>query len=87
VTTEEEVSRYERLREAALGTVGGTNGNYGLALLVSRGMVAWLGALASYVPERAAVARGTASACGEDVRDKGEEITQILTSMAFGVVR
>jgi hypothetical protein len=87
VTKEEEVTMYERLREAALGTGGGTNSDYGRALLVSRGMVAWLRALASYAPQRSEVIGRGGSACGEEIRDRGEEITQVLIGMAYSAVR
>jgi hypothetical protein len=83
MTKEDEVAMYERLREAALGSVGGTNGDYGRALLVSRGVAPWLRALASYVPERSEVVRGRDSACVGEVRDRKEAITQVLIGMAL----
>ena len=83
---EEEVSAYERLRQEALGA-SGEEGGHGRALLVGRGMAAWLRAFASYPGVASDRARRKEPWSVEESASMNAEITQILTNMVFAVLR
>jgi hypothetical protein len=85
VPREEEVCAYERLRRHAVCATEGLGGNQGEALLVNRGMFAWLRALESYVPVGSASANKVSLSSLEVPSDLSAEITQILTNMVFAV--
>jgi len=85
VSKEEEVSAYEGLRRRALEAAAGKGESHGWALLVGRGMVAWLRALSSYAPLGSATASKTPVARVEEATGLSAEITRILTNMAFAV--
>lgn len=77
----EAITRYEDLRQDVLDEAGG--GGAGLALFISRGMVAWMRAWASYVPARQGpplqpVPRAPVS------NDLRAQVTQLLVAMVLG---
>jgi hypothetical protein len=81
---EEEVSGYERLRCRALGAAGKSGEGHGWSLLVARGMLAWLGALASYGAVAFSPERGRESGRDGEVPALGADIIRVLTNMALG---
>jgi hypothetical protein len=83
----EEVGTYEQIRQIALDRAEGKNGDYGCAVLINRGMAAWLRALGEYTPVRTVRPRSTEPARGEDVPELREEIVGVLIRMAFPVAR
>jgi hypothetical protein len=85
ITKEEVVSQYEVLRRQALESTEGRGSGYGWALLATRGMIAWLRALASYAPLSPQSQK--TSECPSVVESRGlsEEITHILTNMALSI--
>ena len=85
VSKEEEVSAHEWLRRRALEAAAEKGESHGWALLVGRGMVAWLRALSSYAPLGSATAKRTPVARVEEATDLSPEITRILTNMVFAV--
>jgi hypothetical protein len=85
--TKEEVVTYEELRQTALARPGRKNGDYGHAVLISRGVAAWLRALSSYAPRKGVRLRKTEPARGEHLSDVKAEMTEVLIRMAFSVAR
>jgi hypothetical protein len=78
-------SEYEELRRVALGGSGGLHGGVGFALLLRRGMAAWMDAcLTAAVPSRPpSVPRQEFCAVPPDLRG---EVAQVLAAMALGRV-
>jgi hypothetical protein len=76
-------SEYEELRRVALGESGGLHGGVGFALLLRRGMAAWMDAcLKAALPSRAqSVPRRDSCAVPPELRG---EVAQVLAAMALG---
>lgn len=74
---------YEQLRCRALGAAQEHGEGHGWSLLVSRGMLGWLRALASYGPVVSSPERGRESASDREVPALGAEIIHVLTNMAL----
>jgi len=83
IAKEEVVSQYEVLRRQALTATAGRGSGYGWALLASRGMIAWLRALASYAPVRPEKERSSECPSVLESSGLGEEITNVLANMAL----
>ncbi len=80
---EEEVSGYELLRRRAVGSLEAKGEGYGWSLLVSRGMLAWLRAFASYAPIGSLTERRRESGMDGELPVLGAEIIQVLTNLVL----
>jgi len=79
------LAQYEALRRDALETPAGRAG-HGLALLLTRGLPAWLAALATLVPHRPAAppgATGPAAAAPRVPSAVRAELTTVLAGMVL----
>ena len=76
---------YERLRRCALGQATGALGEPGLALLMRRGLRAWIEARGDDATTNStAVAPSTNCSLAADIRG---ELTHLVATMALGVAR
>jgi len=80
---EEEVSGYELLRRRAVGSLEEKGDGYGWSLFVSRGMLAWLRAFASYAPIGSLRERRAEPGMDGELPVLGAEIIQVLTNMVL----
>ncbi len=74
------VDRYEELRGQALGLGGLVAGGRGWALLVRRGMLAWIRAWSSCGPS---ASESPAASSNPLTPDQSGDVVQILVSMAL----
>jgi hypothetical protein len=73
------VAVYETLRAAVLS--GHSNGKYGLAILVHRGLAAWLGDLTRQAPPSPPAVAPTASVCSTSPPPTSHELTRVLAGI------
>lgn len=70
---------YETLRAAVLS--GHSNGQCGLAILIHRGLAAWLGDLTRQTPPLPPAAAPTASVCSTSPPPTSSELTRVLAGI------
>jgi hypothetical protein len=73
------VAVYETLRAAVLS--GHSNGQCGLAILVHRGLAAWLGDLMRQAPPPPAAVAPAASVCSTSPPPPSRELTRVLAGI------
>ena len=75
----EPVAIYETLRAAVMS--GHCNGQSGLAILIHRGLAAWLGDLTRQAPPPPAAVTPTASVCSNSPPPTSSELTRVLAGI------
>jgi hypothetical protein len=75
----EQAAVYETLRAAVLS--GHSNGQCGLAILIHRGLAAWLGELTQQAPPLPAAVVPTAPVCSTSPPPTSSELTRVLAGI------
>jgi hypothetical protein len=83
VAKEEKISGYEILRRRALGAAGANGEGHGWSLLVNRGMLSWLQAVASYTPDKSLSGIKPETGTKEQLPVLDTEVIAVLTNMVL----